>query len=133
MVISQQQNLKNRWSSKRNWRIQQLQTKLEKNHENEIKRCITIGWKIFCKNRDMADTFPICLKCKVYNQCIIPDITYGCERWKLSKSLEKKHSHTEINGRALLRINLRDKRRSTWISWEQIKMRNIREMIKQQK
>ena len=49
--------------------------------EQEIKRRITLGWQAFgrasviFKNNEI----PTCLKRQVYNQCIIPTVTYGSE------------------------------------------------------
>ena len=55
--------------------------------EQEIKRRITLGWQAFgrasaiFKNKEI----PTCLKRQVYNQCIIPTVTYGSETWNLTK------------------------------------------------
>ena len=108
--------------------------KLEKDHEIEIKRRITIGWKAFYKNKDiMKSTLPICLKRKVYNECIIPAMTYGCETWKLTKALENKLRVAQRSmERAMLGITLRERKRTTWIR-EQTKVRDIIEIIKEQK
>ena len=108
--------------------------KLEKDHEIEIKRRITIGWKAFYKNRDvLKSNLPTCLKRKVYNACIIPAMTYGCETWKLTKALVNKLRVAQrAMERAMLGITLRDKKRTTWIR-EQTKVRDIIEIIKEQK
>ena len=55
--------------------------------EQEIKRVITIGWQAFgrasaiFKNKDIS----IVLKRQVYDQCILPTVTYGSETWNLTK------------------------------------------------
>ena len=55
--------------------------------DQEIKRRITLGCKSFgrasaiLKNKDM----PIVLKRQVYDQCILPTVTYGSETWNLTK------------------------------------------------
>ena len=54
----------------------------------------------------------MCLKRKVYNQCVIPAMTYGCETWKLTKRTE---NLLRIAQRAMLGITMRDRHRSTWI------------------
>ena len=54
--------------------------KLSKDHDSEIKRRIKIGWKTFGANSDVLKSkFPMCLKRKVYNACVIPAMTYACE------------------------------------------------------
>ena len=65
--------------------------KLNKDHENEIKRRITVGWKMYGKYGNiMRGSLPVCLKRKVYNQCILPAMLYECETWKLTKAMETK-------------------------------------------
>ena len=55
--------------------------------EQEIKRRITLRWQAFgrasaiFKNKDI----PIVLKRQVYDQCILPTVTYGSETWNLTK------------------------------------------------
>ena len=59
---------------------------------------------------------PVCLKRKVYNSCVIPALTYGCETWKLPKRTENLLRIAQrAMERAMLRISLRDRHRSTWI------------------
>ena len=49
---------------------------LKKDHDDEIKRRIKIGWKTSGINRDVLKSkMPMCLKRKVYNQCVIPAMT----------------------------------------------------------
>ena len=55
--------------------------------EQEIKRRSTMGWQAFgraysiFKNKDI----PIVNKHQVYNQCILPTVTYGVETWNFMK------------------------------------------------
>ncbi len=59
-------------------------------HEKEIRR-IGMGWSAFGKqNLVMNSNLPLSLKRKVYNQCILPVLTYGSETWRLTKELERK-------------------------------------------
>jgi len=52
--------------------------KLENDYDSEIKRRIKIGWMTFGRNRDVSKSkMPICLKSKIYNQCVIPAMIYG--------------------------------------------------------
>ncbi|WP_440994831.1 hypothetical protein [Cysteiniphilum litorale] len=108
--------------------------KLEKDHDSEIKRCITIGWKAFGMNRDvLKSTLPMCLKRKIYNSCIIPAMTYGCETWKLTKRSENQLRITQrAMERAMLGITLRDRKRSTWIR-RVTRVNDIIQVIKQHK
>ena len=56
-----------------------------KGQEQEIKRRIKLGWRQYGKlSNIMRGDIPICLKRKVFNQCIIPTITYGAETWTLT-------------------------------------------------
>ena len=52
----------------------------------------------------------MCLKRKVYNGCILPAMTYGCETWKLTKSSENKLRIAQrAMERAMLGVTLRDR------------------------
>ena len=91
--------------------------KLLKDHDSEIKRRIKIGLKTFGINRDVLKSkMPMCLKRKVYNQCVIPAMTYGCETWKLRKRTENLLRIAQrATERAMLGITMRDRHRSTRI------------------
>ncbi len=59
-------------------------------HEKEIRR-IGMEWSVFGKqNLVMNSNLSLSLKRKVYNQCILPVLTYGAETWRLTKELERK-------------------------------------------
>ena len=58
----------------------------------------------------------MCLKHKIYNRCVIPDMTYGCETRKLTKRTENLLRIAQrAMERAMLGITMRDRHRSTWI------------------
>ncbi len=60
-------------------------------HEKKFKRRIGMGWSAFSKhNPVMNSTLPLSLKKKVYNQCILPVVTYGWDTWRLNKESERK-------------------------------------------
>ncbi len=60
-------------------------------HEKEIRRGIGMGWSAFGKqNLVMNSDLPLSLKRRVYNQRILPVLTYGSETWRLTKELERK-------------------------------------------
>ena len=93
-----------------------------------------IGWKTSVNNRDILKSkMPICLKHKIYNQCVIPAITYGCKTWKLTKQTENSlRIAQKAMERAMLGITLTDRRRETWIR-EKTKIKDIIQVIKQLK
>ena len=47
----------------------------------EIATRIKTAWRCFCKYREILlyHDMTMCLKKKVYEQCIIPTLNYGCE------------------------------------------------------
>ena len=103
--------------------------------EQEIKRRITLGWQAFgrasaiFKNKEI----PTCLKRQVYNQCIIPTVTYGSETWNLTKiPTMKLRSMQRAHERIMLNITWRDHKTAEWIR-EQTKLRDILETISKAK
>ena len=85
---------------------------LIKDHGGGIKRRIKIYWKASGMNRDLLKSkMPMCLKRKVYNQCVIPAMT-----WKLTKRTENllKIAQRAVE-RAILGITMRSRHRSTWL------------------
>ena len=61
---------------------------LEDRTANEVQNRIKAGWAVFGKYREILQNkeLPNCLKRKVFNQCIIPTMTYGCQTWSLTKA-----------------------------------------------
>ena len=56
------------------------------------------------------------LRRKVYNQCVLPTMTYGSETWSLTKYLETKlQTAQRAMERQMLHISLRDKVKCTTI------------------
>ena len=103
--------------------------------EQEIKRRITLGWQAFgrasaiFKNKEI----PTCLKRQVYNQCIIPTVTYGSETWNSTKiQTMKLRSMQRAYERIMLNITWRDHKTAEWIR-EQTKLRDILETISKAK
>ena len=94
------------WSSRRVC----LPKPIEKNQDNEIRRRITARWQAFEKcSTIMKSTLPTCLKRKVFNQCILPVMTYGAETWTLTTKIEKKLSAAQHNmERSMLNITYKD-------------------------
>ena len=85
--------------------------------ESEIKRRIALGWQAFGRaNSVFKSKLPTCLKRRVYNQCIIPTISYGAETWNLTKKLTiKLRSAQRAHERIMLGYKLRDRKRASWI------------------
>ena len=103
--------------------------------EQEIKRRITLGWQAFgrasaiFKNKEI----PTCLKRQVYNQCIIPTVTYGSETWNLTKiQTMKLRSMQRAHERIMLNITWGDHKTAEWIR-EQTKLRDNLETISKAK
>ncbi|XP_042865863.1 uncharacterized protein LOC122249230 [Penaeus japonicus] len=93
--------------------IRQLITANSTSKEQEIKRRITIGWQAFgrastiSKNKDIS----LILKRQVYNQCILPTVTYGAETWNLTKKeMLKLRIMQRAHERIMLNITWRDRK-----------------------
>ena len=106
----------------------------DNNIMNEINRRIRNGWSAFGKNSIiLKSNMPLCLKRKVFNQCILPALTYGAETWTLTKRMVQKLQTAQRSmKRCMLGITRRDKKRITWIR-NQTKVFDIIERIKQLK
>ena len=64
------------------------------NFEKEVNRRIQLGWAAFGKLRNIfSSQIPQCLKTKVFDQCVLPVMTYGTETWTLTMGLIRKLSH----------------------------------------
>lgn len=83
----------------------------------EIKRRIAAGWGAFGKYRDiMKSKMAMCLKRKIYNQCVQAAITYGCQTWALTQRMEERLRVTQRSmERAMIGITRRDKKTNVWI------------------
>ena len=85
-----------------------------KNMFGEINRRTKMGWSAFGKlNSIFKSNMPLCLKRKVFDQCILPVITYGCETWSLnSKMIQKLRVTQRGMERCMLGISKRDRERN---------------------
>ena len=83
----------------------------------ELKRRIKLGWSAFGRNGvTLKSNLPLCLKRKVFDQCILPVLTYGSETWTLTKSELQKLQTTQRNmERCMLGITRKDRKHNTWI------------------
>ena len=69
---------------------------------NETQLRIKAGWLVFGKYKEIFENkdIPINLKRKVFNQCILPTLTYGCQTWTLTKDTTKKNGNvSKKNGK----------------------------------
>ena len=65
---------------------------MEDRTANEVQLRIKAGWSVFGRYKEILQNkdIPMCLKTKVFNQCINPTLTYGCQTWTLTKELVHK-------------------------------------------
>ncbi|RVE40503.1 hypothetical protein evm_014848 [Chilo suppressalis] len=84
------------------------------NFEKEISRRIQLGWAAFGKLRKIfASKLPQCLKTKVFDQCVLPVMTYGSETWSFTAGLIRRLKVTQrAMERAMLGVSLRDRIRN---------------------
>jgi hypothetical protein len=87
------------------------------NQKNEIGRRIGLSWAAFGKlNFIFRSNMDIRLKKKVFEQCVLPVMTYGSETLTLTRASKNKLRVSQrAMERAMLRISLRDKKRNEWI------------------
>lgn len=81
------------------------------NQTSEVTRRIGLGWVAFGKLRNaLRGKLPICLKRKVFNQCVLPVMIYGAETLTLTrKSINKLQVAQRAMERSMLGITRRDK------------------------
>lgn len=80
------------------------------NQTHELARRIGLTWAAFGNLRHIFKTdIPICLKRKVFNQCVLPVLTYGAETLTLTKRTAQKVGVTQrAMERSMLGLSLRD-------------------------
>ena len=80
------------------------------NQTCELKRRITLSWAAYGKLGDVfKSNLPICLKRKVFNQCILPVMTYGAETLTLTVTSARKLRITQRKmERSMLGVSLRE-------------------------
>ena len=107
---------------------------MESDKTSEIKRRIAAAWGAFGKYRDiMKSNIPMCLKRKVYNQCVQAALTYGCQTWAVTKRMQERLRTTQRSmERAMLGISRLDKKTNVWIR-EQTGLQDIIVRIKELK
>ncbi|CAF4908416.1 unnamed protein product [Pieris macdunnoughi] len=101
----------------------------------EIHKRIANGWRKYWAMKEImkSKAMNIGLKKKVFNTCILPCVTYGCETWSLTQLHRKKLSTFQhAVERSMLGIKRKDKIRNTDIR-RRTKLTDILIRIDQQK
>ena len=91
---------------------------MQPSKEKEIVRRITLGWQAFGRASSIFknDKIAMILKRKVYDQCILPTVTYGAETWNLTKKLSLKlRTMQRAHERIMLGITWKDHKTTKWI------------------
>ena len=101
----------------------------------EIKRCITLGWAAFNKvdNIMRSRKASMQIKKKVFNEYVLPVMTYGSETWALTTAqMDALAVAQRKMERIMLGITLCDQRHNTWIR-QQTGVTDITDHIRQSK
>lgn len=87
------------------------------NQEEEINRRIKLGWAAFSNWKEaFRSKMDQNLKTKLFNQNILPVLTYGAETWTLTKKNKEKLSKAQrAMERSMMGISLRDRKTNEWI------------------
>ena len=87
------------------------------NQTKELQRRIGLGWAAYGRLRDIfGSDIPMSLKRKVYDQCVLPVMTYGAETLTLTKyTVEKLEVAQRKMERAMLGIRIQDRVRNSEI------------------
>lgn len=89
--------------------------KSDASFEAEKKRRIGVGWSNFGRYSNiLPGSSLLCLKRKVYNQCIIPVVTHGSETWTITKLMERNLVSAQRGmERFMLGVSLKDRKRAS--------------------
>ncbi|CAH2083561.1 unnamed protein product [Euphydryas editha] len=100
------------------------------NFEKEAERRIQLGWAAFGGlRRVFTSKIPQSLKTKVFEQCVLPVLTYGAETWTLTKGLVHRFKVAQrAMERAMLGVSLKDRIRNETIR-ERTKVTDVAQRI----
>ena len=87
-------------------------TYLKETTKEEIKCRIRTGWGCFGRNREvfLDEKLPMSLRRQVFDQCVLPSMTYGCQTWSLSKAMgQKLRTAQRAMERKMLNLKIKDK------------------------
>ena len=101
----------------------------------EIKRRICLGWTAFGKVDNIMRSRKISMKIKrkMFNEYILPVMTYGCKTWALNNGMIDKLAVAQRKiKRIMLGITLRNQKCSNWIT-QQMGVADIIERIRKTK
>lgn len=80
--------------------------------DKEIQRRLSNSWSRYWSLKEIMknQSVPMQAKCKVFNMCILPVLTYGCQTWGLTKShTQRLKVCQQAMERSMLNIKLMDK------------------------
>ncbi|KAJ8868749.1 hypothetical protein PR048_030289 [Dryococelus australis] len=97
----------------------------------EIYRRIKLGWRAYGRNSIVFKSKnPEFLKKQVFNQCVLPVLTYACQTWILNcRAKQKLRTAQRGVERAMLGFTRRDRKRADYIR-SVTKVRDILERVK---
>ena len=91
---------------------------MENSTTQQVSFRIKAGWSVFGKHREifLDRHLLMSLKRKVFNQCVLPAMTYGCQTWSLTKaSVKNLETSQRAMERRMLNVKLKDRIRNTTI------------------
>lgn len=103
-------------------------------HEEEIRHRIGMDYGAISKHpKILKSMLPLSLKRRIYNQCVLPAMTYGAETWRLTEQLENKlRSAQRATEREIIGVTLMAWKRAFWIR-ERTRAEDIIVQIKKKK
>ena len=83
----------------------------------EINHRVKLAWSALGRScAILKGSLPLCLKKKIFDQCILPILTYTAETWTLTKRAIRKLQVTQRSmERCMIGITKLDKKRNQWI------------------
>lgn len=97
-------------------------------HDKEIDRRICNTWKRYWSLKEITknETIPMSTKSKLYNTCILPCLTYGCQTWPATRKTDQK---LVVCQRSMERSMLSIKRKDRWRASQIRKLTKIDDVI----